>query len=61
MERLTIECLHCGTRRTVEARHAGECPRCHYVGWAPVSALDEPARKALRDRPVERRRLHAVV
>jgi hypothetical protein len=60
MERVTIECLHCGKRRTVERHDTGECPRCTYVGWAPVGALDEPTRRALRDRPVERRRLRAV-
>jgi FMN phosphatase YigB (HAD superfamily) len=23
----------------------GECPRCHYVGWAPAEALDERLRR----------------
>jgi hypothetical protein len=45
----------------VDSHDAGECPRCTYVGWAPVSELDEPTRRALRDRPVDRRRrLRAV-
>jgi hypothetical protein len=34
-----------------------ECPRCGYVGWAPVNALSERDRRALRERPLERRRL----
>jgi hypothetical protein len=57
---LTVECLRCGTHRTAPRKDAGECPRCAYVGWAAPSELTEPARRALRERPVERRRLHAV-
>jgi hypothetical protein len=64
MESLTVECLRCGNRRTAErqSRHvdAGECPRCGYVGWAASVELTEPMRRALRERPVERRRIHAV-
>jgi hypothetical protein len=33
----------------------GECPRCGYVGWAPSSALSEPMRRRMRERPLERR------
>jgi hypothetical protein len=64
VETLTVECLRCGTPRTATARaprkDAGECPRCGYVGWAAATDLSESARRALRERPVERRRLHAV-
>ena len=64
MEKLTVECLSCGKLRAAEPatprNDAGECPRCGYVGWAASADLDEPIRRALRDRPVERRRLHAV-
>jgi hypothetical protein len=34
-----------------------ECPKCGYVGWAPVGALSERERRIMRDRPLERRRL----
>jgi hypothetical protein len=34
-----------------------ECPRCGYVGWAPIDALSERERRVLRERPLERRRL----
>jgi len=60
MEPLTVECLCCGAERTTEGREAGECPRCGYVGWAASRELTEAERCALRERPVERRRLHAV-
>jgi len=56
-----VECLSCGTIREIvasDARHAHpECPRCGYLGWAPVEALSELDRRALRTRPPERRRL----
>jgi hypothetical protein len=56
-----LECLACGTRRSVAGEtHShlatGECPRCGYVGWASTGELNEFTRKALRDRPVESRR-----
>ena len=76
MESLVVECLRCGSHREAEPsplRKANpECPRCGYVGWAPVEDLTErdvqrsnPAahrrrereRRALRLRPLERRRL----
>jgi hypothetical protein len=38
----------------------GECPRCGYLGWAPTGSLNEPARGALRKRPLQARRLYAV-
>ena len=45
-------------RLMVVLRHAHpECPRCGYLGWAPVEALSESEREALRLRPPERRRL----
>jgi hypothetical protein len=62
MARTLLECLSCGERRPLasDARGhlaTGECPRCGYVGWARPTDLTEFTRKALRDRPVERRRL----
>jgi hypothetical protein len=33
----------------------GECPRCGYLGWAPSTALTEPMRRRIRERPVDRR------
>ena len=59
-----VECLNCGYSRAVredERRSAlDECPKCHYVGWASTAELSERTRKLLRERPVDRRRLHAV-
>jgi hypothetical protein len=56
-----VECLRCGTTRhaaDTPMRHAHpECPRCGYLGWAPVESLTESEREALRTRPPERRRL----
>jgi ribosomal protein S27AE len=34
-----------------------DCPRCGYVGWAPVNALSEHERRVMRGRPLERRRI----
>jgi ribosomal protein S27AE len=55
-----VECLSCGARRIVAGgRHgdAGECHRCGYVGWASSEELTADARRLLRERPLERRRL----
>jgi Zn ribbon nucleic-acid-binding protein len=65
MVQWTVECLNCGDRRHVAAANVqqadtGECLRCGYVGWASTTDLNEYARRALRDRPVERRRLRAA-
>jgi hypothetical protein len=59
-----IECLACGEVRVVtgtgtEAR--GECPRCHYLGWAYSDELDGSTRRqimngALAVPPAERPR-----
>jgi hypothetical protein len=61
-----VECLRCGTTRHASSdgpwREAHlECHRCGYLGWAPVAALSERERRAIRKRPVERRRLRAVL
>ena len=53
---MLVECLRCGTTRETSG-DGSECPRCRYVGWAPVGALTERDRRALRERPLERRRL----
>ena len=61
MESLVVECLRCGSHRQADhsplRKATPECPRCGYVGWAPVGDLSEGERRALRDRPLERRRL----
>ena len=61
---LTVECLRCGhTREHARSRphlESGECPRCGYLGWAPSLELTERTRRALRERPIEARRLRAV-
>ncbi len=54
-----VECLNCGkTRRVGDV--PGECPRCGYVGWADAESLTETLRRSLRERPPERRKLHAL-
>jgi hypothetical protein len=63
MASLRVECLRCGDVRVVypSSRRnldAGECPHCGYVGWAVSNDVGEPMRKLLRQRPLERRRLH---
>ena len=65
MDTVIVECLRCGTQRQARYniwRHveSAECPRCSYVGWAQAVELTEPARKALRERPLAARRLRAV-
>jgi Zn ribbon nucleic-acid-binding protein len=61
MEPLVVECLRCGSHRKLAPnplRQANpDCLRCGYVGWAPVNALSEDERRAMRGRPLERRRL----
>ncbi len=65
MASLRAECLYCGELRVLhplahEHLDGGECPRCRYVGWAPTAEVSEATRKALRERPLERRRLRAA-
>jgi Zn ribbon nucleic-acid-binding protein len=54
-----VECLRCGSQRLTqaEAHDHGDCMRCGYVGWAPAAELSEHTRRALRDRPLELRRI----
>ncbi|HEU4942281.1 MAG TPA: hypothetical protein VFT18_03390 [Gaiellaceae bacterium] len=64
VDKVRIECLSCGARRSVagDVRHLdpGECPRCSYVGWARVDDLTDLARRLIRERPIERRSLRVV-
>ncbi len=61
VEARTVECLNCGKSRCiVDGASMGECSRCGYVGWAESESLTETLRRLLRDRPVERRRLHVA-
>ena len=61
-----VECLNCGETRLaprdgLRRVHLGDCcPRCGYVGWAGADDLTESQRRALRERPLERRRLLLV-
>ena len=57
-----VRCLECGITYVKPCggstiRRNPGCPRCGYVGWAPVNALTEDERRAMRARPLERRRL----
>ena len=61
----SVECLRCGHTRGfvpgLRSQEAGECPQCRYVGWAFSDELTEPARRVLRDLPLESRlRLRTV-
>jgi len=49
-----VECLNCGKRRE---KPETECPRCAYVGWAPVEDLTERLRRRLRERSLTDRRM----
>ncbi len=60
-----VECLKCGHTRGFmpgpRQQESGECPQCRYVGWAFSNELTEPARRVLRDLPLESRlRLRTV-
>jgi hypothetical protein len=62
MASLRVECLRCGEVRALQTKgqrrpDAGECPRCTYVGWATCEDVTEVTPEALRERPLERRRL----
>jgi len=35
-----VVCLACGAMRVVIGPQTGECPCCHYVGWASAEELD---------------------
>jgi Zn ribbon nucleic-acid-binding protein len=65
-KKIRVECLSCGARRRIVVgghhQHVdpGECHRCGYVGWASSEDLTVTARRQLRERPLERRRLRAV-
>jgi hypothetical protein len=64
-EALEVECLSCGEPRRLARRpqrrlREAACPRCDYAGWAPTVDLTERTRRALRERPLEARRLHLV-
>jgi hypothetical protein len=56
VEAFRVECLACGARRVVVG-DPRECHRCGYVGWASSEELTADARRRLRERPLERRRL----
>ncbi len=65
MESLVVECLHCGTSRVAgrdrfNHLESPECPKCGYLGWAPVLELTEAERRVRRERPRNERRLPSV-
>ena len=65
MESFVVECLRCGTSRIARRdvfKHfdSPECPRCGYLGWAPMLELTEADRRGLRERPVEERRVPSI-
>ena len=60
-----VECLRCGERHDLARDSSGrlergECPRCRYLGWADTAVLSESDRAALRERPLEQRRIYAL-
>ena len=63
---VSVECLRCGQARAFTPgpwryEEAGDCPRCHYVGWAFSEDLSEKTRKLFRELPLERRLLLRTV
>ena len=65
MDACRVECLRCGEqhflpRSSFRLLQQADCPRCGYVGWARSSDVTEPLRRALRERPVEARRVRLV-
>lgn len=45
-----IECLACGATRIafgIARLEAGECPRCHYLGWSYSDELDGSVRRLI--------------
>lgn len=59
---MQVECLSCGQTRELVPREghvvdSSDCRRCGYLGWAPAGELTEPVRRALRERPLHRRRI----
>ncbi|HEY6069221.1 MAG TPA: hypothetical protein VIU81_11060 [Gaiellaceae bacterium] len=52
MDTHTVECLRCGNHRELTPnplRQANpDCPRCGYIGWAPVGATGDRERRLLR-------------
>ncbi|MBA2614753.1 MAG: hypothetical protein H0U90_03080 [Actinobacteria bacterium] len=60
MQTVRVECLGCGEARAVPSAghlrlNPGECPRCGCLGWAPSTSLNEPMRRRIRERPIDRR------
>jgi hypothetical protein len=45
-----IECLCCGAERIMIGRDAGDCPRCHYLGWTYSDELDGWTRRMIVNR-----------
>ena len=63
MQKRVVECLNCGATRRIAAApsrpsDANECKRCGYVGWAEAESMTEALRRAIREAPLERRRVH---
>jgi hypothetical protein len=58
-----VECLNCGATRRISAAPSrpsdpNECKKCGYVGWAEAESMTEALRRAVREAPLERRRVH---
>ena len=45
-----IECLCCGAQRVMLERDAGDCPRCHYLGWTYSEDLDGWTQRLIANR-----------
>jgi hypothetical protein len=51
-----IVCLDCGETRDLVRAEAGECPRCHYLGWTYADEIDDSClRRQIIDRALSRR------
>ena len=45
-----IQCLCCGAERVMLERDAGDCPRCHYLGWTYSDELDGYTQRLIQNR-----------
>ena len=65
MDTLAVECLQCGTTRVAKRDRfnhfeAPECPKCGYLGWAPVLEVKKTEPRVSHERVRAKRRVPSV-